>query len=31
LQSRVGYLNGTMEIDTAIGKGTSISIEIPFR
>ncbi|MBC7587357.1 MAG: sensor histidine kinase [Chitinophagaceae bacterium] len=29
LQNRVTYLNGTMDIQTALGKGTSVNIEIP--
>lgn len=28
LQNRVAYLNGTIDIQTEAGKGTSISIEI---
>ena len=28
LKSRVAYLNGTMDIQTGIGKGTSVNIEI---
>ncbi len=29
LQNRVTYLNGTMDVQTAAGKGTSVNIEIP--
>jgi two-component system NarL family sensor kinase len=28
MQNRVTYLNGTMDIQTAAGKGTSVNIEI---
>lgn len=29
--SRVEYLNGTIEVDSATGKGTTVIIEIPYR
>jgi len=29
LKNRVDYLNGSIEIQTAAGKGTSVSIEFP--
>ncbi|MES2590977.1 MAG: sensor histidine kinase [Bacteroidota bacterium] len=31
IQSRISYLNGTVEFDTQPGKGTTVSIEIPLK
>jgi len=30
IASRVEYLNGTLEVDSAAGKGTTVIIEIPY-